>query len=445
MSVQLELDTQILSSSASSIDILLESQTLSGSSSVELVLEPSVITVTLDSTGSLGAVIPLDGTTGQVLAKQTNANYDTYWRSLSAVSTSGAYADLTGRPTLPSGVIIGDSDTQTLTNKTVTDASFTIQDDLDNTKKASFQCASLVTGTTYTYTFPAVSGIFILDVGTQNMSGSKIFSNATLGFGSSVATSNYNIAYGANASGVTKTVNIGTAGLSGSTTNITIGSAVSGALGQILLQAPNIFAFGTLTYRGTLAMQSTSIAGNPIIWSVQDQTGAVVTEYGRSDGVASAALWDFHTGAVATDFDSRVNASGGTGTTGGGNLQFIASSVYLAGSSNANTSLQVTTVTSAVNSVKVSGAITGASPVIAVQGTDTNIDLSLSPKGTGSVILNGPIQVKNYTVATLPTAGTAGRRAYVTDATSPTWLGTLTGGGAVKCPVFDNGTAWVAG
>lgn len=50
-----------------------------------------------------------------------------------------------------------------------------------------------------------------------------------------------------------------------------------------------------------------------------------------------------------------------------------------------------------------------------------------------------------YTVATLPAAGNAGRRAYVTDATSPTWLGTLTGGGAVKCPVFDNGTAWVAG
>lgn len=50
-----------------------------------------------------------------------------------------------------------------------------------------------------------------------------------------------------------------------------------------------------------------------------------------------------------------------------------------------------------------------------------------------------------YTVATLPAAGTAGRRAYVTDATAPTFLGALTGGGSVVCPVFDNGTAWVAG
>ena len=48
-----------------------------------------------------------------------------------------------------------------------------------------------------------------------------------------------------------------------------------------------------------------------------------------------------------------------------------------------------------------------------------------------------------YTVATLP-AGTQGDRTYVTDATTPTYLGTLTGGGAVKCPVFYNGLAWVS-
>ena len=50
-----------------------------------------------------------------------------------------------------------------------------------------------------------------------------------------------------------------------------------------------------------------------------------------------------------------------------------------------------------------------------------------------------------FTVATLPTAGTQGRRTWVTDATAPTFLGTLTGGGAVVTPVFDNGSAWVAG
>lgn len=48
-----------------------------------------------------------------------------------------------------------------------------------------------------------------------------------------------------------------------------------------------------------------------------------------------------------------------------------------------------------------------------------------------------------YTVGTLPT-GSVGMRTYVTDATAPTYLGALTGGGAVVCPVFYNGTAWVS-
>jgi predicted aconitase with swiveling domain len=53
-----------------------------------------------------------------------------------------------------------------------------------------------------------------------------------------------------------------------------------------------------------------------------------------------------------------------------------------------------------------------------------------------------------YTVATLPATAAAGMvqgaHAIVTDATAPTYLGALTGGGAVVCPVFYNGTAWVS-
>lgn len=56
-------------------------------------------------------------------------------------------------------------------------------------------------------------------------------------------------------------------------------------------------------------------------------------------------------------------------------------------------SLRVTSVSSTVNRVQVTGAITTGAPTIAAQGSDANIHLRLQPKGTGTVI-----------VATLPTS-----------------------------------------
>ena len=63
----------------------------------------------------------------------------------------------------------------------------------------------------------------------------------------------------------------------------------------------------------------------------------------------------------------------------------------------------------------------------------------------GSVICT-TLKTSGFTVSTLPTppAQGLGARAHVTDALNPTYLGTLTGGGTVKCPVFYNGTAWVS-
>lgn len=80
----------------------------------------------------------------------------------------------------------------------------------------------------------------------------------------------------------------------------------------------------------------------------------------------------------------------------------------------------------------------------------SNIDDGINKlQVTGTAIFSSTIKagatvrLKSYTVSTLP-AGTEGDTAYVTDATAPTYLGTLTGGGSVKCPVFYNGTAWVS-
>lgn len=42
-----------------------------------------------------------------------------------------------------------------------------------------------------------------------------------------------------------------------------------------------------------------------------------------------------------------------------------------------------------------------------------------------------------------PSSSLQGARAVVSDATSPTWMGTYTSGGNVTCPVFCNGTSWL--
>ena len=62
-----------------------------------------------------------------------------------------------------------------------------------------------------------------------------------------------------------------------------------------------------------------------------------------------------------------------------------------------------------------------------------------------TVVAGSTVKASGYTVAGLPAAGTAGRRAYVTNALLPVWGSNVAGGGAVTVPVFDNGTTWIVG
>lgn len=72
-------------------------------------------------------------------------------------------------------------------------------------------------------------------------------------------------------------------------------------------------------------------------------------------------------------------------------------------------------------------------------------DILITIPNTGGfmTVQGGDARLKLYTVASLP-SGIVGDICYVSDALSPTYLGTLVGGGAVVCPAFFNGTAWVA-
>lgn len=87
---------------------------------------------------------------------------------------------------------------------------------------------------------------------------------------------------------------------------------------------------------------------------------------------------------------------------------------------------QFATATNAVNYATVTPAATTANPTLAAAGSDTNISLALSGKGTGGVVINGgnPIGIVRILSATLTPAAVAANTAVEQTFTSFTGLTT---------------------
>ena len=138
------------------------------------------------------------------------------------------------------------------------DAVFTLQDDIDPTKQARFQIAGFTAGATRVFTLPDVSSsVAVLSGVAQTFQNTTTFSATSVTVGSSAAASTLGIGTGATTSGVTKAVNLGTAGLSGSITNVTIGSAVAGALGTLTINNPTV-TFGSTV--SAIAMAAANVS-----------------------------------------------------------------------------------------------------------------------------------------------------------------------------------------
>lgn len=109
-----------------------------------------------------------------------------------------------------------------------------------------------------------------------------------------------------------------------------------------------------------------------------------------------------------------------------------------------------------IANIQISAGCTGIVMQHVRTGMNGNTGGDIIDSGTGTLWINvngvtkftgTPILGTALTVATLPAASMAlkGARSFVTDALAPVFLGALAGGGAVVCPAFCNGTAWVAG
>ncbi len=144
----------------------------------------------------------------------------------------------------------------------VSDAVFSLVNDADPTKKATFSLAGISAGTTRSFTLPNTSSELAILAGTQTFSGNKTFSGtltasgtvavsaASATIGTATTTATYGMGTGATTTGVTKTVNIGTGGASGSTTVVNIGSATAGAGGTTVINTPTVTFANAVTQVG---------------------------------------------------------------------------------------------------------------------------------------------------------------------------------------------------
>lgn len=359
------------------------------------------------------------------------------------------------------------------TSITVADNVFTLQDNVDPTKQAQFQLSGLATGTTRTYTLPDISSTIAVTTLGQTFSGIQSFIAANGNFVTGATTGTTNLATGAVTTGLLKTVNLGTGGLSGSTTNITVGSAngstttmlgsttIGGVAGSQSLQvnnvasavnyaqivgnttnnAPIISAQGTDTNISLFLLQkgigTVYIGGNGTIGSLQVATPASMVNslsiFGNTTGNAvslSAIGSDTNiamgiggkgAGAIQlysggnesfrfanlgnSDFTNYFTTSGQlnyTAAGGSSNINFSfgakgTGSIQLA--SGGGTQAVVSNTASAVNYLQLTGAGTNAAPTLSAQGSDANINLKLTPKGTGV------LQFGTYTAGVLSPTG----------------------------------------
>ena len=132
-------------------------------------------------------------------------------------------------------------------------------------------------------------------------SGNNIFSGTTLSFGSSTATSTVSLGAGATISGATKAINIGTNGVSGSTTNIAVGSTTG--TNAITINGPTTLA-GTLTASGaTITVGNTTAAS-----TLNLATGATLTATTKAVNIGTS-------GVAGSTTNITIGSTTGTSTT----------------------------------------------------------------------------------------------------------------------------------
>jgi hypothetical protein len=226
---------------------------------------------------------------------------------------------------------------------------------------------------------------------TTTVEGTVTLNGTALNLGTSTAASTINIGTGATLTATTKAINIGTNGVSGSTTNITLGSATSGATNAVQVNGPmtvgnNFTATGLNINIGTLTATAFYNFG----------TGALASGATRTIGIGTNALAG-STNAITIGSAAGTSTTTLQGTTNGVTAAADTNSVALA--TTAYVVGQAGSATPIVNGTAAVGTSLRYARQDHVHGTDTTRAPLASPTFTGTPTL------PTGTIATTQTAG----------------------------------------
>jgi hypothetical protein len=174
----------------------------------------------------------------------------------------------------------------------------------------------------------------------------------------------------------------------------------------------------TLVSKGTGAVNVNT--ANGLALKITDAGVGTIENYWRVEGRNISGSPTMYVEGAGTNINTIFT------TKGAGSHNFTSQG------SRSNTQFQISSTTSAVNYVQVTGAATGGSPTISAQGSDANPNLVLNPKGTGgltSTINGGSFTVTRNSGINIMKLTAAGTQNLALQAT---------GGGAVYLKTGDD-------
>lgn len=150
-------------------------------------------------------------------------------------------------------------------------------------------------------------------------------------------------------------------------------------------------------------IRNSTIGAFTVTVLVQGQTGFTFSATDKSTKILylnGTDVVDSNIGELSNDFAPTLAANLSTNA-----KNIIVASTYGIIDENANEQIKFSTTASATNEITIANAAAGSSPVISATGGDTNVGLTLTPKGDlGRITLNGESKIfgvfENATIST---------------------------------------------